>query len=82
MTSITMISAPESAHNGSLRAGWSHGPAGTGKCRRIGRAELNDRGGSPEVVRSLGQERLGPLTCVTSGTCLGLEIVSARRRTL
>src|SRR5580692_3935895 len=48
------------AGNGSLRAGWRREPAGTGKCQRIGRAELNERGGSPEVVRSLGEERLGP----------------------
>jgi hypothetical protein len=53
--------AQESARNGSLRAGWCREPAGTGKCQRIGRAGLNERGGSPEVVRSLGEERLGPL---------------------
>src|ERR1022692_4953376 len=52
--------AQESARNGSLRAGWCREPAGTGQCQRIGRAELNERGGSPEVVRSLGEERLGP----------------------
>jgi len=32
---------------------------GMGKCQRIGRVELDERGGSPEVVRSLGEERLG-----------------------
>jgi TetR/AcrR family transcriptional regulator, transcriptional repressor for nem operon len=52
--------AQESARNGSLRAGGCREPAGTGKCQRIGRAELNERGASPEVVRSLGEERLGP----------------------
>src|SRR5580692_10706375 len=52
--------AQESARNGSLRAGWCREPAGTGKCQRSGRAELNERGGSPEVVRNLGEERLGP----------------------
>jgi hypothetical protein len=30
---------------------------GMGKCQRIGRVELDERGGSPEVVRSLGEER-------------------------
>ena len=39
---------------------WCREPAGTGKCQRIGSAEFNERGGSPEVVRSLGEERLGP----------------------
>src|ERR1700759_1861418 len=52
--------AQESARNGSLRAGGCREPAGTGKCQHIGRAELNERGDSPEVVRSLGEERLGP----------------------
>ena len=52
--------AQESARNGSLRAGWCREPAGTGKCQRIGRAELNERGDRPEVVRRLGEERLGP----------------------
>src|ERR1700724_4518228 len=52
--------AQESARNGSLRAGWCREPAGTGKCQRIGRAELNERRGSPEVAPSLGEERLGP----------------------
>ena len=32
---------------------------GWASAQRIGRAELDERGGSPEVVRSLGEERLG-----------------------
>src|SRR5580658_5393846 len=51
--------AQESPRDRSLRAGWRHEPAGRGKCQRIGRAELNERGDCPEVVRSLGAERLG-----------------------
>ena len=31
---------------------------GMGKCQRIGRVELDERGGSPEVVRSLKKEKL------------------------
>jgi hypothetical protein len=34
--------AQESARNGSLRSGWCRKPAGTGKCQRIGRAELTN----------------------------------------
>ncbi len=32
---------------------------GPASARRIGRAELNERGDRPQVVRSLGKERLG-----------------------
>ena len=53
--------AQKSTRNGSLRAGWCREPARTGECQRIGRAELNERGGNPEVVRSLGEERLGSI---------------------
>ena len=60
MTTIA-VSRQQSARNGSLRASWCRKPARTGKCQRIGRAELNQRGGSPEVVRILGEERRGPV---------------------
>src|SRR5580700_394616 len=51
--------AQGSARDGSRRGVWSGEPVGAGKCQRNGRAELNERGDRPEVVRSLGEERLG-----------------------
>ena len=39
--------AQESTGSWDLRTGWCRGPAGTGKYRRIGCAELNERGDHP-----------------------------------
>jgi hypothetical protein len=51
--------AQESARYGSLRGGWCREPAGIGECRRIGRAEPNERGGSPEVSTQPGRGKTG-----------------------
>ncbi len=44
-----------------LRASWCRKHARTAKCQRIGRAELNDRGGSRKWYAGWGQKDWGPL---------------------
>jgi hypothetical protein len=49
----------ESARNRNLCAGWGGDAAGTGRRKCIRRAELNERGDHPYVVRGVGKEGFG-----------------------